>query len=267
MQYRMELERLLRESQELLARFREELATLPEGRLYRRVQNDRVYYGERIPRSGNRKKERRIGVTENAERLTQLLRKEYLLQALEILPFNIALLEQTLRKYSCFDPEALFANVKLRFPELDPSLFRSAGSHSETATWQSTEGGSSTFLPEHLIHTTLHDFRMRSKSELYIAQRLEFHGIPYRYEAPLPIPDLPFVPDFTILRPRDGQIFYWEHCGMVDHPEKRRHDIQKILRYEEYGIVPWRNLILTYDDELNALDARRIEAEIRARLL
>lgn len=37
--------------------------------------------------------------------------------------------------------------------------------------------------------------------------------------------------------------------------------------YERAGIVPWKNLIVTYDDETGNLDLRMIEAEIRNRLL
>ena len=37
--------------------------------------------------------------------------------------------------------------------------------------------------------------------------------------------------------------------------------------YERAGIVPWKNLIVTYDDEYGGIDTRIIEAEIRNKLL
>ncbi|MCQ4635662.1 hypothetical protein NE619_02885 [Anaerovorax odorimutans] len=41
----------------------------------------------------------------------------------------------------------------------------------------------------------------------------------------------------------------------------------KLAMYEKAGIVPWKNLIVTYDDENGNLDARIIEAEIINKLL
>ena len=74
-----------------------------------------------------------------------------------------------------------------------------------------------------------------------------------------------FSPDFTIFH--RGELFYWEHCGLVGNPRYMKHHKWKLDMYERAGIVPWKNLIVTYDDETGNLDSRMIEAEIRNRLL
>jgi hypothetical protein len=37
--------------------------------------------------------------------------------------------------------------------------------------------------------------------------------------------------------------------------------------YEEYGIVPWSNLILTYDDASGGIDVKLVDGLIRGWLL
>lgn len=74
-----------------------------------------------------------------------------------------------------------------------------------------------------------------------------------------------FAPDFTILT-RKGQI-WWEHCGRVDDPNYMRKHNWKIHMYEKAGIVPWKNLIVTYDDENGNFDSQLVEAEIVNKIL
>ncbi len=75
-----------------------------------------------------------------------------------------------------------------------------------------------------------------------------------------------FAPDFTIRR-SDGTLFYWEHCGMTgSETYMQRHKV-KLSMYESIGIVPWKNLIVTYDDPQGCVRLSVIESEIRNKLL
>jgi len=58
--------------------------------------------------------------------------------------------------------------------------------------------------------------------------------------------NLTFAPDFTF-RGRDLHLFYWEHAGMMDDGFYRIRHKRKIEYMENCGIVPWKNLIITYD--------------------
>ena len=75
--------------------------------------------------------------------------------------------------------------------------------------------------PEKLVVPTVTGEMVRSKSEAMILMLLEYSGIPYRYECRLDIDRKAYYPDFTIRHPYTGEIFYWEHVGMLDDPSYR----------------------------------------------
>ena len=75
---------------------------------------------------------------------------------------------------------------------------------------------------EGLIHSTLTEYMVRSKSEVIIANLLHQSGIDFTYEKRLAAPDgTTRLPDFTLhYRGRD---IYWEHLGMLDVDKYRNH--------------------------------------------
>ena len=77
MVYKKELERIYRELAERQSDLRKELLTLPEGELMIVEQNGVRKYLQRIPATGNRKKEHRYGIKRDKDRLNGLVRKEY----------------------------------------------------------------------------------------------------------------------------------------------------------------------------------------------
>lgn len=90
--------------------------------------------------------------------------------------------------------------------------------------------------------------RVRSKSEIIIADLLHHEGIPYRYEYPVYLRGFGTVyPDFTVLNVRLRKEIYWEHMGMMDDPEYVQKALQKLITYEQNGIYPGENLILTFE--------------------
>lgn len=107
---------------------------------------------------------------------------------------------------------------------------------------------------------------VRSKSEALIAETLEKYHIPSRYEQVLNVGGALLVPDFTIRR-GDGRLFYWEHEGLTNSRQYLTRQRRKEELYAGVGIVPWKNLIVTYDNEDGCIDLRIVEAEIRSKLL
>ena len=101
--------------------------------------------------------------------------------------------------------------------------------------------------PEHLIHTTLAGHKVRSKSEVIIANLLYTNHIPYRYEAALPLKEFTAYPDFTIMHPVTNKIFYWEHFGMMDNAPYCDTACNKLKTYCYNGIFPSIQLITTYE--------------------
>jgi hypothetical protein len=116
---------------------------------------------------------------------------------------------------------------------------------------------------EHLIHRTLNDELVRSKSELVIANILKNAGIEYRYERPLEGTDRQgrFHPDFTFTDPA-GDLILWEHLGMLSHPDYRESWQAKREWYQANGFVEGRNLFTTANDERGGLDSKLLETTV-----
>ena len=111
---------------------------------------------------------------------------------------------------------------------------------------------------------TAREERVRSKSELIIADMLNNENIPYRYECPIHLANIGTVyPDFTVLNVRLRKEFYWEHMGMMDEPEYVEKALQKIACYEQTGIFPGESLILTYETKLSPINPKIVNLMIQ----
>ena len=96
------------------------------------------------------------------------------------------------------------------------------------------------------VFLTSHEERVRSKSELNIANLLCKMNVPYKYECPLTLSDGRIIyPDFTLLDIRNRREVYWEHRGMMDDRGYLKHTVQRIKDYRKDGIYVGDNLIIT----------------------
>lgn len=256
------LHELLRRYRQMEKEQRKELETLPEGQLTIRSSQGRVNYVQLIPASPGEKRIRR-GITNNPPLLRSLARKKYLQRSLAILETNIPALEALLHVHQEPTPDAILRQLPHSLQALPPEFF--LPEQRKKNQWATAEYEKDSSRPEQKSHVTSRGLRVRSKSEAIIAEHLDAHGIPYRYEQVLYIENRRFSPDFTIWRP-DGLMF-WEHCGLVNDSSYMKHHKWKLSIYERAGIVPWKNLIVTYDDDFGNLNIARIEAEITTRLL
>ena len=110
--------------------------------------------------------------------------------------------------------------------------------------------------------------RVRSKSEMIIADLLAKEGVPYRYEYPLELEGFGTVyPDFTVLDVIRRREIYWEHLGMMDDTEYAENAVKKIDAYKRNGYFPGDNLIITQETRMFPIDQRSIVREIRQYLL
>lgn len=110
--------------------------------------------------------------------------------------------------------------------------------------------------------------RVRSKSEKILADYFFQNNIPYKYERPLYLKGAGTVyPDFTCLSRKTRKEIYWEHDGKMDDPVYARSAVRKIQAYEENGIYPGENLILTFETEKTILDIRIVKGLVERYLL
>lgn len=94
------------------------------------------------------------------------------------------------------------------------------------------------YLEKNLIHQASDGKMLRSKSELLIYQRLIDKDLSPLYEKKLVIKEVEKLPDFTIENDDTGEVYYWEHCGMLfDEEYKQRWD-EKYQWYRENEILP-----------------------------
>lgn len=106
--------------------------------------------------------------------------------------------------------------------------------------------------------------RVRSKSELNIANALAAKGIPYKYECPLQLSNGAIIyPDFTVLDVKRRRVLYWEHRGMMDDKEYAKNSVQRIKALMREEIFIGEKLIITEETSTNPLGTNEIDAVIK----
>lgn len=120
------------------------------------------------------------------------------------------------------------------------------------------------------LYTSL-KIRVRSKSEVIIADALTRYGVPYRYEYPYkmktPKGASRICPDFTCLNVQTRREFVWEHFGLIDNVEYAQNMVGKMQMYAENGFYEGVNLITTYETAERHLSAPMVSALIENVLL
>lgn len=126
------------------------------------------------------------------------------------------------------------------------------------------------FLEERLIHRTARGDRVRSKSEVILADKLHERGIDYQYEQPFVAADGDHrLPDFTIDDAASGLKIIWEHLGMLTVPEYRDRWERKRKWYEERGVLPGPDggpngrLVVSEDLPNGGIDSKALDDQIR----
>ena len=105
--------------------------------------------------------------------------------------------------------------------------------------------------------------RVRSKSELNIANALLDFGVPYKYECPLHLKNgMTIYPDFTILDVKKRRVIYWEHRGMMDDKEYAKHAVNRLKLMLQEGLFIGENVIITEETGSTPLASNEIKAVI-----
>lgn len=145
--------------------------------------------------------------------------------------------------------------------------------------------------------TSVDGVKMRSKSEMMIANALSANGVPYRYEFPCKmrwldasgihgdasgdccgglsvrrdasgrVRQVKVFPDFTCLNVRTRREIVWEHFGMMDDADYVCGAIEKLDVYERNGLLLGENFVFTMETKSHPLDSRRIQRVIERFLI
>ncbi len=103
------------------------------------------------------------------------------------------------------------------------------------------------FHPENCIYLTENGEKVRSKSEMTIANLLRAMQLPYQYEKPLILNGNLTYPDFTILDVATQTEVYYEHFGLMDQEEYQTAALQKIEKYEKAGCTPGKQFLFSFE--------------------
>lgn len=192
----------------------------------------------------------------------QLAKKKYLTLLLEDLSHEQKALDFYLRHHSQKTGKTEYLLTKIQgYHELLAPYF---SSHSQQIIdWINTPYEHNTKHSDHLVHKAPSGNFVRSKSEVLIDLYLYTNHIPFRYECALQLGDTTIFPDFTILHPETGELYYWEHFGMMDEPYYYQKAFPKLHLYASYGIIPSINLITTYETKNHPLSSEIIEKIIK----
>lgn len=190
-----------------------------------------------------------------------LARKHIIRRMLPVLRSNVKALSTCIAQYRPWAPDALIAALPPSYQGIRQRCFQLLGKPDIDA-WLAAPFKQNPLYPEQRIHPTLRGEKVRSKSEMTLANLLYAAGIPYRYEALLCLDGQDYYPDFTILDPVTGKIYYWEHFGKTGERVYMARADNKIAFYREHGIVQWQNLLVTYDTPEGAVDAQMMQRMI-----
>lgn len=283
MKYEAEFRLLLSDLKKRQEKANEEYADCLSGTLHmenRKGKNKFLYVYEE-----NGKRKRRV-INEKQDLLAALCRKRYLEEELGLISRDINSLKRFISTYIQPTPETIISRLPDKYRNLPDKYFfnphqvqgttpqekrdqdqdqEQSATYRLRQRWATEPYDQSTHKQEQKVQLTSRGLKVRTKSEVVIAEMLDAAGIFYRYEQMIYIEDFSFAPDFTILTDR-GTI-YWEHAGMIHDEEYCNHHKWKLSMYEKAGIVPWKNLIVTYDTENGGLDTRIIRSEIENKLI
>ena len=261
-----EVKNLLKAREKQLLQLKKEkekaLRSVPEGFLrINRHKNKTEFYHRTDPKdkNGTYIKEKDIHL---AQKLAQ---KEYDKKVLVSIEKELNAINKYFSFYPDKNPEQVYENLhkerqKLIMPIVEPD-------EEYLHNWESVKYQGKEFYEDTPEFYTSKGERVRSKSEVIIADVLNREGVPYRYEYPIYIKGIGKIyPDFTVLNIGIRKEMIWDHFGMMDDPEYVEKAVQKIATYENNGFFSGENLILTYETRKNPLNQRTINSIIQRNL-
>lgn len=219
------------------------LAKYPEGSIHVIKSKTRIQYYLRIDpkdKSGRYLSKREVN------KIKTFLQKKYDTEALNCIKKEISTLErfikkselpiQTLQNIYSNNPKEIKRNIE----PLDIS------DEDYIEEWLSKSYERKIIHEDLPVYVTDKGDRVRSKSELNIANTLFKMNIPYKYECPLILSNGIIIhPDFTLLDVARRREIYWEHRGMMDDRYYLKHALLRVKDYAKEGIFVGDRLIIT----------------------
>lgn len=209
----------------------------------------------------------------------QLAQKDYDARLIKLLQKEITALQNYMKQTSNGRaiPELYDSLCPARRSLITPAILTN---EQYAARWLDVSWTGRPFASDAPYICTARGERVRSKSEVIIADTLFRHNIPYRYEFPITLKrsnsadirrdfgsSITLYPDFLCLNTRTRTEFYWEHFGLMDSTEYSNNAAGKLRLYTENGILAGRNLIITMETQTEPPSIKALEKLIEEFLL
>lgn len=251
-----QIEHRILELEESILKLQKSLKKAPEGSLWVHKKGTYTQYGIYL-NENNESKLKYLSVKEK-KLIQELQQKSYNEKILFVLKKQVSCLRKTLSFLKEESPEVVFNHLSEEKQKLTIPVTLSNEEYAKQ--WQSKKYEAPGFSENSLLYVTQSGLRVRSKSEIIIADLLQQKKVPFLYEFPLELKTFYgkkiFHPDFCCLNLRTRQEFYWEHFGMMDDPEYSANAVGKLKIFNENHFKQGKNLIITMESQSNPLTAK-----------
>lgn len=252
------------EIEKILLDVNKRISNAPQGslRIVKTGGNYTQYYHRKDSADKNGKYIRKT----NQELISGLAQKEYDIRVCDELEKQIEEITTFLCKYNSRKIEEVFEEMKEERKSLVSPLYLPDDEYIER--WKQKEYPKKGFQEDGLELITDAGERVRSKSEVIIANKLNRMGVPYRYEYPIQFASGRIVhPDFYCLNVRTRREIVYEHFGMMDNLEYASIAVMKMNEYQRNNYWLGKNFIATFETGKRSISTSEIEKLIETYLL
>ena len=233
------------------------LKKAPKGRLKVYRKGNHAYYSVRERKNSGHSKYIRRSDNKLAQRIAQRDYDESVKKSVE----------QELGAITSFEKKAPGRSFESIFENLNPDRKLLITPYhipdkEYVESWMSKIYKCKSFSENDPEHYTNKNERVRSKSEVIIANRLNDLNIPYKYEYPIRVDGILYHPDFAILKMPERKVIYWEHLGKMHDPDYVLRNMKRLISFEKAGIFLGDNLIITMESENDPLNQGQIDSVI-----
>lgn len=267
MQLKKQIQRKIVSLELMLQKIEKFLAKAPEGCLKWQYKNGKIYYYQQYLENCSEQWKRRYIKKENKELAQLLAQKQYYLLAKPVVEKQLKRLRTFVGMYSDDELTNVYESLNEERKQLIVPLKFSLKQKIEA--WKKEQYEANPKYPENLRYDTEQGEKVRSKSEVIIANLLYQNqkNLFYKYERPLQIiidgQVKVFYPDFTILNVQTGKIVYWEHAGRMDDPYYVNDFIRKINLYINHGMLLGQDFVVSYETQNCPLDIHAVKQMIK----
>lgn len=199
--------------------------------------------------------------------IKELCQAYYEKKVFAVLKVQLKLLKKFMAAYELQSAETIYENLNEGIKKYATPLIYNEEKFSELWNNSNNKYESLAFSEESSELISTAGIRVRSKSEMMIADCLTKNKIPFKYEFPIKTTTgITLHPDFICLNTKTHQQFLWEHFGLMDNSEYAVNMVQKDNLYRKNGFLQGKNLIYTFETKQQPITSREIETFIEKNL-